>query len=220
MKNAIIGSLAVLPLVAAGVFTNAGSAQAVTFTNGSILQVNADFINTAANPLSLRFFDGSTTPSTLTNIGGTGTFGIGNDSTGSFSGFANNGATNDPNYDILSVDFNNPSTYVGKTFLSAVIPGDNFTFTIDEAITDKFVFGSTNGVFTLSNVKGTFSSTSPTNSAPGVGFLSGTFIQNNGTFSGTFTVEVADVPEPTTLAGLGLVAGSLAFARNRKKNKA
>lgn len=34
-----------------------------------------------------------------------------------------------------------------------------------------------------------------------------------------FTASVASVPEPTTLAGLGLVAGALAFSRRRKVNK-
>jgi hypothetical protein len=230
MKKAILGSLAVLPLAAAGVFANAGTANALVFSNGDLLQINADFENTASNPLDLEFVDdslGSVLPPSL------GTFGIGVTSTGFFSSFTNNGATTNPNYQILSADFTPgaSSSYLNQTFLKAQkgldLDGDgivdvvdkDFTFTITEEIKagDIFQMGTQNGVFTLSNVKGTFTS-GQGGTVGGVGFLSGTFIANEGTFSGTLTVE--SVPEPATILGLGVVAGSLALSRAGKKNKA
>lgn len=225
MKKAIFGTLATLPLVTASVFTNANSAQAITFKGGEILQINADFRNSNANPQALRFFNGATQPRpTLTNLGQYGTFGIGDDSTGGFQAFANNGATNNINYKILSLDFSNPVNYVGKEFLKAEKLGannaviDDFKFIITAPITEKTLGGNSSGVFTFSNVQGIFTSTKPFNSVIGNAFLSGTYIRNNGTFSAT--LEVASVPEPTTLAGLGLVAGALAVSQNRKKNQA
>jgi len=218
MKKAILGSLAVLPLAAAGMLANAGAANAaLMFNNGDRLQINADFENIASNPLELEFVDDTLPGDPAQPLG---TFGIGVTSTGFFSPFANNGETTDPNYKILSVDFMDDSTYVGETFLSATKAGvGDFTFTITEEIEagDIFANPGTNGVFTLSNVKGTFLS-SDAGTVKGVGFLSGTFIANEGTFSGTLTVE--SVPEPATMLGLGVVAGSLALSRAGKKNKA
>lgn len=223
MKNVIISSLAVLPLVVGGVFTNASSAAAATLNSGDILQINADFNNLASNPLKLQFKVGNTAQP----IGSYGYFGIGEPSTGGFGDFENDGATNNSNYKILSVDFTNPATYLDSNpldlsldlpFLKATKGSDSFKFYITEEIlaTDKMVAGTKNGVFTLSNVKGQF--VTDQGAKAGFGYLSGTFIANNATFSGTLTV--ASVPEPTTVAGLGLVAGVLAVSRMRKQNKA
>jgi hypothetical protein len=200
----------------------ANPAKAITFAVGDILQLNSDFHNSAGNVQQVKFLDSTNTPQ---NIGSYGNFGIENNSTGSFTSFVTNGTISSA-YKILSVDFSNLASYVNQDFLIASLPNgvtaapgpDDFKFKITSPAVYTPVGGPTSGVINF-QVAGQFISTNPNNTAQGSGFLTGSFIRNQGTFSGSLEVTSIDngqpVPETSTVLGVGLVGAFILLNRSR-----
>ncbi|HBL14786.1 MAG TPA: PEP-CTERM sorting domain-containing protein [Cyanobacteria bacterium UBA11162] len=213
MKNAIIGSLAVLPLVAAGVFTNAGSASAAAlvgefqfnggFTTATISSNLVDFTEPGLIFLNLQTDSfvpfNSAFVNDLTPIGGAAAVNPFMDlETAMFPG-AGDG------FNLFNVTSINPFA----------ISQSGANVAIDLAVFGNFV--SADGMIS----KGAGNLTFQVNNAEAADIQA--LIASGGSVNAAFSggaFAMASVPEPTTLAGLGLVAGSLAFARNRKKNKA
>jgi len=95
---------------------------------------------------------------------------------------------------------------------------DGLKFNLDEGeATRQFLgsFGGNNFILNLSQINGTFVDASGSQVAKGV-----LTAQSAGAKNFSIDLTVVDVPEPGTMLGLGVVAGSLALTRAGKKNKA
>ncbi|NJM96335.1 MAG: PEP-CTERM sorting domain-containing protein [Phormidesmis sp. RL_2_1] len=199
------------PLAALAALSMAAPASAAVFFN------NNDALNITGSykaPAATGFYEFLKLDGSSAAVGSYGNFGVQNDSTGGFAAFGTNGAVT-ATYDILSLDFTNPATYVGKTFLSLSNGVDAFTFKITEAAINQGSFAVGNMGGSLFSLKGIFASLDDENLGEGV--LSGQFTGNRGGYSATLTVvESASVPEPSALLGLGLAAGTMIVIRRRQ----
>lgn len=219
MNKALLGSIAVLPLVAAGVLTNTGAANAATIAG------TAQF-SSAISPLTTVTVDQNSLDfmpdpgPKVVNVGATN---------GVFSPYQQTQAS------ILYSPLLLGSTLPAQpTFLDFGTLGDDKGIfklgAVDTAFDFTSAFGLTNGSLGFT---GWFIDEAGIE-YEGAGTITfqlvGTPAQVQATlasggkfedisFSG-LTIAITKVPEPTTLAGLGVVAASLAFARTRKKNKA
>lgn len=224
MNKAILGSLATIPLVTAGVFGNMGSAEA------NLGQ--ASFSSETRNPLTTL----SVTQNALSISPGDGTgqvnIGVAD---GVFAPFAGGQANiKFPNLILGST----PDKPVFLDFgLDDATAGDGLdVFKLTQVASE---YGFLGGTRNISNWALGFDGIFVTQGRKYIGEGSLTFQiaqsrtavetalaagQELGplTFSG-ITIAIREkevVPEPTTLAGLGLVAGALAVSRRGKKNKA
>ncbi|HAG83576.1 MAG TPA: hypothetical protein DCL61_21105 [Cyanobacteria bacterium UBA12227] len=238
MKKAILGSLAVLPLVVGGVFTNASSASAAALVG--------EFSISPGINSSLPLVTNSTLFSNKINFSPNPGGVFVTNQTGTFSSFdaatiksipapliPSNGGTKDSpllsnflDLGQLSGPFaNNATTNDGQNTFSLLSIG---SYSIEEMFDNNGNFTGTSislgvsGFFTsadgqMSNGAGTVTFQS-TLRKPGVLTAMASSNGLNASFSGVFIS--ASVPEPTTLVGLGLVAGSLVMSRRGKKNQA
>ena len=204
-------SKAVAPLAAVAALSMAAPASAaVFFSNGDTLNITGAY-KAPAPTGSYEFFkaNGSAAP-----IGSTGNFGVQNDSTGAFAAFTSNGDVKAA-YEILSLDFNDVNTYVGKTFLSLSKGGDAFTFKITEPAINQGSFNAGTLGGALFSFKGVFKSLDDEDLGEGV--FSSQFIGQGGSYSATLVVtEVESVPEPSALLGIGLMVGAVYVIRRRQ----
>ncbi len=205
--NAKLFGLSAVPLAALAALSMATPAAAITFNGGDILNITGAY--RAPAPTNLYRF--RTVGGSNAAVGSYGNFGVQNASTGGFSAFANSGTVR-AGYDILSLDFNNLTTYLGLDFLRLNNGGDAFSFVITGAATanDGNFSTSTSGLAGYS-FKGLFKSA--TGQELGEGILSGQFVGGgNGSYSASLVV-VKSVPEPSALLGLGLMVGAVYVIR-------
>lgn len=216
IKKAAIAALASVPFAVAGAFTNSDPAQAISFNVGDTLNITGAYTPVLNDPLKLTFNDAP---------GGDGDAGYGNfgvvnpTTTGSFEAFETNG-TVDTGYDILNVDFGDLTTYLNQDFLKLDNNVDSFKFIITAPVVKSPYSGSVPGITfggVVALMTGKFVNAS-NGEALGFGNFTANFNNENGSFSGTFTVT--SVPEPTTILGLGVVGAGLVASRRRKANQA
>lgn len=207
--NAKFFGISALPMAAMAALTMASPAAAITFNNGDNLNITGAY--KAPAPTNLYRFH--TVGGSAAAVGSYGNFGVQNDSTGAFSAFANNGTVTAA-YDILSLDFNNISTYLGLDFLTLDNGADAFSFVITEPATEEFAFSSGSSGAAVFSLKGLFKSAS--GEEVGEGILTGQFVRgSNGSYSATLAV-VKSVPEPSALLGIGLMVGAVYMIRRRQ----
>ncbi|WP_413175257.1 PEP-CTERM sorting domain-containing protein [Anabaena azotica] len=236
-KSQLLGIAAVLPVVAAGLMTSAGSAQAAALT-GDFSFVGGTTYNPFASSTVKLTKDALTfTPQPITPIGissQSGNFsGFNSANIGNIISFSGNTADN-PFLDLGNLEF------FGFPTPGQIFPGANTasltdnlnTFTlqssdykisqsganvsIDVELWGFFTSATgeiSKGAGNITFQKNDTTVTSVTNLLNGGGILTS---ESGGglTFSGAaFT---AKVPEPTTMLGLGLVAAGMTVARRRK----
>ncbi|MEH1811567.1 MAG: PEP-CTERM sorting domain-containing protein [Nostoc sp.] len=207
LVNATLAATFAIPLATAGMFTSAGSAQAVSL-NGSIgltgtSIVPSDGINPATTSIKFvdvdgvdtdgdfKFFSPNLNPGAgitiktlnLTRIGTTTTY-----STGPYTPFINFG-----------------SRTLGST--TALL-----TFDLDDSVVTRSWISKTSiNDVALKGITGKFNFNGKT---IGVGNLGASV--NGKTSEYHLTLEAVSVPEPTTMLGLGLVGAGMVMSRRRK----
>ncbi|MEQ8467112.1 PEP-CTERM sorting domain-containing protein [Coleofasciculus sp. E1-EBD-02] len=216
MKKAILGSLAVLPLAAAGVLANAGAANALSGdfqltsfdTLANITQDSIDFFDDDSQVFVSAATDdfAAFNAATINDV-----VSIGGDMVD--NPFLDLGVFNFPGLDPSVTDGDNvfnvtdvqgPFKFVDAADGSTLSIGFFGEFVSGSEITD----GSGNLTFQVPDLDAEAAEAALSNGG-----------LNNVAFSGAF-ISVESVPEPATMLGLGVVAGSLALTRAGKKNKA
>jgi len=203
MKGKLLGSLAALPLIAAGVVGGMDSASAASIGVGDQLSITGEVL---VESTTIDFYNLDAD----NNLGNSGQFEITRSSTGFFEANERNvGAIRD-----LTVS--NGATITGITsFLACTSingcstdPNNDFTFDITSATRIDDGLGGVK-----LNIDGLFVSG---NSVIGRGQFSTDL--TDGINTTTFSTTVRAVPEPTTTAGL-LAAGALGAFKAGRRNK-
>jgi len=217
VKKALLGSIAALPLVLAGALTSAGSANAAALSGQ--FQFNGGFSSINFSQAGGVTFNPGLLPSSQIILTG---------QTGSFAPFTSaliksnipNVPLNPPGPAInpfLDFSFTFPAVGTGNTFTLTKVDGYDIQNNGANAAVNLAIFGffkSSTGEITQGagnltwQINNTNAATVKDNLAKGV-------VYRNLGFSGA-AFTATSVPEPTTLAGLGLVAGALAVSRRRK----
>ncbi|MEQ8467111.1 PEP-CTERM sorting domain-containing protein [Coleofasciculus sp. E1-EBD-02] len=239
MNKTILASLAMLPVVTASVFSTASEAKAVALVGEFSISPGINVTDTApfVQVTNATLFSDQVkfTPDPgallLTNQSGTfSAFDAGTIKSIPSPLIPSNGATKDnplvKNFlDLGNLPFGDASITDEEDAFSLLSIGD---FTIEEMFDHDNQFTGTSislglsGFFTsaegqMSNGAGTITFQSTLRKS-GVQAALASPEGLDASFSGVFMS--ASVPEPTTLAGLGLVAGSLMLSRSRKKKQA
>jgi hypothetical protein len=202
MKNAILGSVA-LASTAGLLLLQAGSAQALTFTEGSVFGFNTGYTNFNPNT-------GTTIP---TFINSTSNIASGINSTGGFVVFDTPSGAETAGYNIIDFDL---TSLVGQQLLSINNGSDSFTFTVTGFRPESTVVTSVGFFYAL--FEGELES--GPNTGPGELVLSGTIIdQSGGTLNGTLRVGTNAIPEPFTILGAATAAAFGAAYKRKLANK-
>jgi len=119
--------------------------------------------------------------------------------------------------------FNGPDSalYTYEALTPFITFNDGLTFKLDEGEATREFLGSFAGgniLLNLTTLDGKFVNASGEQVAKGL--LTAQSVGDAKNFSIDLTVVEESVPEPATMLGLGVVAGSLALSRAGKKNKA
>ncbi|MEH1850190.1 MAG: PEP-CTERM sorting domain-containing protein [Nostoc sp.] len=215
LLNATLAITAALPLAAAGLFTSVGSAQAVTL-NGSIALSGTSVIpSDGTNPAytSIQF----------TDVNGV-------TASGDFLAFSPNLGTkpitiNTLNLtkitDLPSTPTSTSATYSTGTYTPFIDFGSQtldgitalLTFNLDNSVVTRSQFAYGISDLTNSGILGKFNFNGQTIAA---GFLNATFSGATSSYQLTLTTLPVNVPEPTTMIGLGLVGAGMVMSRRRK----
>ena len=210
LLNATLAASFAIPLATAGLFTSAGSAQAVTL-NGSIgltgtSIVPSDGINPATT--SIKFVDVDSV-----------------DTYGDFAAFSPSlsgaGITiNTLNLTRTAVLSSTTATYSTGVYTPFINFGSQtlgsttalLTFDLDDSVVTRTRKSATNiNDVILDGITGKFNFNGKT---IGVGNLGASL--NGKTSEYHLTLEAVSVPEPTTMLGLGLVGAGMVMSRRRK----
>ncbi|MEH2054979.1 MAG: PEP-CTERM sorting domain-containing protein [Nostoc sp.] len=216
LLNATLAITAAIPLAAAGLFTSAGSAQAVTL-NGSIgLSGTSTIDNVGTNP--------TTTSITFTNVNITPS-----SSTGDFLAFSPNLGTTPIAIKTLNLNrtailSNTSATYSTGTYTQFINFGSEtldgitglLTFDLDDSVvTRTTLFGGNSINFNaLDGILGEFNFNGQTLAA---GILNASFSGGASTYQLTLSTLPVSVPEPTTMLGLGLVGAGMVMSMSRRR---
>ncbi|MEH2176321.1 PEP-CTERM sorting domain-containing protein [Nostoc sp.] len=210
LLNATLAASFAIPLATAGMFTSAGSAQAVTL-NGSIgltgtSMVPSDGVNPTAT--SIKFVDVDSV-----------------DTDGDFAAFSPNlsgtGITiNTLNLTRTAVLSGTTATYSTGVYTPFINFGSRtlgsttalLTFDLDDSVVTRTRKSATNiNDVILDGITGKFNFNGKT---IGIGNLGASL--NGKTSEYHLTLEAVSVPEPTTMLGLGLVGAGMVMSRRRK----
>ncbi|MEQ8960018.1 MAG: PEP-CTERM sorting domain-containing protein [Coleofasciculus sp. C2-GNP5-27] len=228
MKKAILGALAVLPLAAAGVLASAGAANAANLGTISFSSEGQDPNTTLtfdSNLLSIDPDDGNA----QVNVGGTPSGVFAQGFTQAEIKFADLLLGSTPAGSPVFLDFGTDDTTSADGLdvikLTSIASDYDFlggnAFLTNLGLTFDGIFES-QGTEYIATGSLTFQVDQPQADVEAALASGETLGHPDGlTFSGIniATAEVA-VPEPATILGLGVVAGSLALTRAGKKNKA
>ncbi|MFN6478135.1 PEP-CTERM sorting domain-containing protein [Nostoc sp. DedQUE07] len=210
LLNATLAASFAIPLATAGVFTSAGSAQAVTL-NGSIGLTGTSIVpNDGVNPVntSIKFVD----------IDGI-------DTDGDFAAFSpslsGTGITiNTLNLTKIANVSSTTATYSTGVYTPFINFGSRtlgsttalLTFDLDDSVVTRTRKSATNiNDVILDGITGKFNFNGKT---IGIGNLGASL--NGKTSEYHLTLEAVSVPEPTTMLGLGLVGAGMVMSRRRK----
>ncbi|MEH2232080.1 MAG: PEP-CTERM sorting domain-containing protein [Nostoc sp.] len=210
LLNATLAASFAIPLATAGMFTSAGSAQAVTL-NGSIGLTGTSVVpNDGINPptTSIKFVDvdGIDTDGDFAafspSLSGTGI----TINTLNLTKIANiSGTTATYSTGVYTPFINFGSQTLGST--TALL-----TFDLDDSVVTRTRKSATNiNDVILDGITGKFNFNGKT---IGVGNLGASL--NGKTSEYHLTLEAVSVPEPTTMLGLGLVGAGMVMSRRRK----
>ncbi|MEH2210099.1 PEP-CTERM sorting domain-containing protein [Nostoc sp.] len=210
LLNATLAASFAIPLATAGLFTSAGSAQAVTL-NGSIgltgtSIVPSDGINPATT--SIKFVDVDSV-----------------DTDGDFAAFSPSLSGAGININTLNLTkianiSNTTATYSTGVYTPFINFGSQtlgsttalLTFDLDDSVVTRTRKSATNiNDVILDGITGKFNFNGKT---IGVGNLGASL--NGKTSEYHLTLEAVSVPEPTTMLGLGLVGAGMVMSRRRK----
>jgi len=210
--NATLAATFAIPLATAGIFTSAGSAQAVTLSGSIGLNGTSVIPDDGINPAttSIKFVD----------VDGVNAF-------GDFAAFLpslNSGISiNTLNLsriaDVPSSGSITQATYSTGiytpfiNFGSRTLNGTNalLTFDLDNSVVTRTQFPSNISDTTLSGITGKFNFNGQT---IGTGFINASLSGAASTYQLTLVAQA--VPEPTTMLGLGLVGAGMVMSRRRK----
>ncbi|MDZ8140075.1 MAG: PEP-CTERM sorting domain-containing protein [Nostoc sp. DedQUE04] len=210
LLNATLAASFAIPLATAGMFTSAGSAQAVTL-NGSIGLTGTSIVpNDGVNPAttSIKFVDVD-----------------GIDTNGDFAAFSpslsGTGITiNTLNLTKIANVSSTTATYSTGVYTPFINFGSRtlgsttalLTFDLDDSVVTRTRKSATNiNDVILDGITGKFNFNGKT---IGIGNLGASL--NGKTSEYHLTLEAVSVPEPTTMLGLGLVGAGMVMSRRRK----
>ncbi|MEH1908768.1 MAG: PEP-CTERM sorting domain-containing protein [Nostoc sp.] len=213
LLNATLAITAALPLAAAGMFTSAGSAQAVTL-NGSIgLSGTSGILNDGINPAStsIAFTDVNVSPST----------------SGDFSAFSPKLGTTPITIKTLNLtkiaDLTTTlATYSTGNYIPFIDFGSEtldgttafLTFDLDNSVLTR-ITSSNGGIgYGINEITGKFNFNGQTIAT---GLISGSLSGASSTYQLTLTAQAVSVPEPTTMLGLGLVGAGMVMSMSRRR---
>ncbi|MCC5644998.1 PEP-CTERM sorting domain-containing protein [Nostoc sp. CHAB 5824] len=221
LLNATLAATFAIPLATAGMFTSAGSAQAVTLSGSIGLNGTSIVPSDGINP--------DTTSITFADVDGV-------DADGDFAAFS-------PNLDSSTIPITGISINTLKLTKIADLPSNgittkatystgnytpfiNFglrtlnntnaflTFDLDDSVVTRIRKSSTNiSDVILDGITGKFNFNGQTIAT---GFLNASLSGTLSTYQLTLTAEAVSVPEPTTILGLGLVGAGILMSRRRK----
>ncbi|MEH2125432.1 PEP-CTERM sorting domain-containing protein [Nostoc sp.] len=214
LLNATLAASFAIPLATAGMFTSAGSAQAVTL-NGSIgltgtSIVPSDGINPAKT--SIKFFD-------IDSVDTDGDFKFFSP-TLSGTGITINTLNLTKIANLPTVGTTTSATYSTGVYTPFIDFGSRtlgsttalLTFDLDDSVVTRIRKSTTNiNDVILDGITGKFNFNGKT---IGVGNLGASL--NGKTSEYHLTLEAVSVPEPTTMLGLGLVGAGMVMSRRRK----
>ncbi|MBE8970148.1 PEP-CTERM sorting domain-containing protein [Nostocales cyanobacterium LEGE 12452] len=210
LLNATLAASFAIPLATAGMFTSAGSAQAVTL-NGSIgltgtSIVPSDGINPGTTSIKFVDVDGVDTDGDFTafspSLSGTG-ISINTLNLTKIANISSTTATYSTGVYTPFINFG--SRTLGST--TALL-----TFDLDDSVVTRTRKSATNiNDVILDGITGKFNFNGKT---IGVGNLGASL--NGATSTYHLTLEAVSVPEPTTMLGLGLVGAGMIMSRRRK----
>jgi hypothetical protein len=214
-------------IIALGVLGQTQAAEAVVFGIGDTLNItNGVDVQKTDSGQELLLFNDLSTPPIAQPVGSYGSFGVQDDSTGGFEAFRNAG-TVIGDYQILSVDFEDPTSYLNRSFLQAVMPGlDEFIFEITTEVTgdivEQSVLGTVVGFASTHSFGGLFKDGAGNVLAKGVGIVTaqgGVAQPEFDSYSASFFVtETESVPEPATVLALFSMVGALGLRRRKNQS--
>ncbi|MBN3878263.1 MULTISPECIES: PEP-CTERM sorting domain-containing protein [unclassified Nostoc] len=206
LVNATLAATFVIPLATAGMFTSAGSAQAVTL-NGSIGLSGTSIVpNDGINPANttIKFVD-------VDSVDTDGDFGF-------FSPNLNPGAGITIKTLNLTKIANTATSYSTGAYTSFIDFGSRtlgsttalLTFDLDNSVVSRIRTSNTNILdASLEGITGKFNFNGQTIAT---GFVTASLSRAASKYELTLTT----VPEPTTMLGLGLVGAGMVMSRRRK----
>ncbi|MEH2406949.1 PEP-CTERM sorting domain-containing protein [Nostoc sp.] len=207
LLNATLAVTVAIPLATAGLFTSAGSAQAVTLSGSISLNGTSVVPHDGTNPGS--------TSITFTDVDGV------SNSSGDFTAFLPTLSPTGITIDTLKLTKITDQTPTSATYSTGIYtPFINFgfrtlgstnallTFDLDDSVVTRMsLFGDT--ILDIAGITGKFNFNGQT---IGQGALSASV---SGA-SSSYQLSLTTVPEPTTMLGLGLVGAGMVMSRRRK----
>ncbi|MCC5607278.1 PEP-CTERM sorting domain-containing protein [Nostoc sp. CHAB 5834] len=207
LLNATLAVTAAIPLATAGLFTSAGSAQAVTLSGSIGLNGTSVVPNDGSNP--------ATTSITFTDVDGVSS------PSGDFAAFSPTLSGTGITISTLNLTkISDLTSTIAKYSTGIYTPFINFgsrtlgsttallTFDLDDSVvTRNQIFDDT--ILDVAGITGKFNFDGQT-------IARGALSASVSGASSTYQLTLTTVPEPTTMLGLGLVGAGMVISRRRK----